>query len=79
MHELKLSSWTIKTLTFDYTLWSSENKVMIEYKSEKIATISIDPSNIISINSVDSNCDIDKEKELITVVSTNDPNIRFTE
>ncbi|MBU3098397.1 MULTISPECIES: hypothetical protein [Clostridium] len=77
MRELKLGSWIIRVFTSNYTLWSSEDKVMVEFNSLKIATISIDSSDDVSINSKDSICDINKEQGLITIVYSNDPNMDF--
>ncbi|RMD04904.1 hypothetical protein D9O40_00700 [Clostridium autoethanogenum] len=74
MSSIKLGDWTIKSTSSSYTLWSAQNKIMVEFNNRKVAVIELDTDNNILISSTSAKCEIDKNDNTITIVDADDFN-----
>ncbi len=77
MGEINLGNWAIRCFTESYSLWknSDEDSVLIEYESEKIATITLKTDGSLLTLSENAYFEINEEQHLFIVWSPNDGNI----
>ena len=77
MKEIQLGEWSIRCFTTDYSLWknSDEESVIVEYNSNKIATVTLQRNGSCVIRSENTYCEVNEAQHLIIFWSPSDKNI----
>ena len=77
--EIKLGDWLIRCITSTYSLWknSEAESVIVEYDSNKIATITLRSDGSLLVLSKNACCEVNAEKHMLTAWSPNDAQIKL--
>ena len=77
--EIKLGEWLIRCITPAYSLWknSEAESVIVEYDSNKIATITLRSDGSLLVLSKNAYCEVNAEKHMVTAWSPNDAQIKL--
>ena len=80
MDEIKLGEWFIRCLQQRYSLWKNSNEegVIVEYISNKIATITLKLDGSIRILSENAYYEVNAEQHQILVWSPDDDQIHIS-